>query len=434
MAELSKSDLEFILQQILIAESHAAGGDLLSMMPSAFAPFGLRTVDGSFNNLIPGQSEFGAADNNFPTLLDPVFRNDQDGDTFGQITNTNYATTTSVADADPRIISNLIVDQTANNPAAVIANGGADPVMSPGLDGIFGTADDREVFLITNTTPDEGLSAPFNGWFTFFGQFFDHGLDLVNKGDNGTIFIPLMPDDPLYNPNSSTNFMVLTRATNTATAAGADGVFNTADDVHFHNNQTTPFVDQNQTYTSHPSHQVFLREYALVDHDGNPVTPLRPLATGRLLDGAFGGLPTWAEVKEQARTKLGIHLTDADVTNLPGILTDPYGKFLPGPNGFAQLITTTGVLEGDPSANGGLGITIPANVIRTNHAFLDDIAHTAVPVGDHDGNPATPPQLLTPDADNVAGPVPDGNGGFLPQPAGTYDNGVLDGHFVMQRW
>ena len=41
-----------------------------------------------------------------------------------------------------------------------------------------------------NVTPDEGLSAPFNSWFTFFGQFFDHGLDLVNKGGNGTVFIP----------------------------------------------------------------------------------------------------------------------------------------------------------------------------------------------------------------------------------------------------
>ena len=46
--------------------------------------------------------------------------------------------------------------------------------------------------------PDEGLSAPFNSWFTLFGQFFDHGLDLVNKGGNGTVFIPLQPDDPLY--------------------------------------------------------------------------------------------------------------------------------------------------------------------------------------------------------------------------------------------
>ena len=43
-----------------------------------------------------------------------------------------------------------------------------------------------------------GLSAPFNSMFTFFGQFFDHGLDLVNKGGNGTVFVPLQPDDPLF--------------------------------------------------------------------------------------------------------------------------------------------------------------------------------------------------------------------------------------------
>ncbi len=65
---------------------------------------------------------------------------------------------------------------------------------------------------ITNVAPDEGLSAPFNSWFTLFGQFFDHGLDLVNKGGSGTVFIPLLPDDPLYDPTSATNFMVLTRA------------------------------------------------------------------------------------------------------------------------------------------------------------------------------------------------------------------------------
>ena len=28
---------------------------------------------------------------------------------------------------------------------------------------------------------------------TFFGQFFDHGLDLITKGGNGTVFIPLPP-------------------------------------------------------------------------------------------------------------------------------------------------------------------------------------------------------------------------------------------------
>ena len=41
-------------------------------------------------------------------------------------------------------------------------------------------------------TPDNGLSAPFNSFFTFFGQFFDHGLDkITTNAGNGQIFIPL---------------------------------------------------------------------------------------------------------------------------------------------------------------------------------------------------------------------------------------------------
>ena len=117
MAELIKSDLEFILQQILIAEAHAAGADLGSLLPNSFVPFGLRTVDGSYNNVLPGQTEFGASDNTFPRLVDPVFRDDADGDTMnlgpgGLVTNTDYGAAGNVADADPRIISNLVVDQT----------------------------------------------------------------------------------------------------------------------------------------------------------------------------------------------------------------------------------------------------------------------------------------------------------------------------------
>jgi hypothetical protein len=37
-------------------------------------PRGLRTVDGSFNNLVPGQQFFGAADRAFPRLTTPVFK------------------------------------------------------------------------------------------------------------------------------------------------------------------------------------------------------------------------------------------------------------------------------------------------------------------------------------------------------------------------
>ncbi len=226
--------------------------------------------------------------------------------------------------------------------------------------------------VITNSAPDEGLSAPFNSWFTLFGQFFDHGLDLVAKGGNGTVFIPLLPDDPLYVPGGTTNFMVLTRAT--LAGPGADGVMGTSDDTDRPVNTTTPFVDQNQTYTSHPSHQVFLRAYEF-NAAGDPV------ATGKLIEGGNGGMATWADLKAQAADLLGIQLVDANVGNIPLLATDPYGEFIRGLNGFPQIVTTTGLVEGDPSANGGLGILVPANAFLTGHAFLADIAHNAVPTG-----------------------------------------------------
>jgi Ca2+-binding RTX toxin-like protein len=456
MASYIRSDLEFILAQILLAEQHAATGSTDGLLPNPFVPFGLRTVDGSFNNLIAGQSEFGAADNVFPRLLTPLYRiatYDPDGpDGPAPAIVTSYTQTSGlVFDPEPRTISNLIVDQTIGNPAAVQAYVDAGQgILADGsqldgegnpypvgtlldLDGVAIPA--GQTLFLGNTTPDEGLSAPFNSWFTFFGQFFDHGLDLVTKGQNGLVFIPLQPDDPLYVDGGNTNFMVLTRATN---LPGPDGVIGTADDIHEHTNTTSPFVDQNQTYSSHPSHQVFLRAYEL--RDGVPV------ATGRLItnrelgeDGIFGtaddaelgGMATWKVVKAQARDLLGIELTDADVLSVPLLATDAYGNFLRGANGYPQVVMRTvggdGILgtaddgtelvEGNPTAPISL-----ANAVRTGHAFLDDIAHAAAPVGDHDGNPGTPQQALAADADDIAGGAP---------PAlGQFDNELLDAHFI----
>jgi hypothetical protein len=446
MAELIKSDLEFILQQIQIAEAHAAGADLTTLIPNVQVPFGLRTVDGTFNHLVSGQSEFGSADTIFPRLTDPVFRNEDD-DTFPGVTNNNYAASGNVADADPRIITNLIVDQTANNPAAVAAadaTPGSETVVSPGLDGIFGTPDDTDVFFIPNIKPDTGLSAPFNPWFTFFGQFFDHGLDLVTKGGNGTVFIPLQADDPLVagadgifgNADDlppSQRFMVLTRATNIAVHPGPDNILGTADDIHDNENTTSPFVDQNQTYTSHPAHQVFLRAYEF-NAAGDPVATGK-LIVNRLLgaDGRFGGtganadtvlggMATWGVVKAQARDLLGIQLSDYDAVNVPLVRVDPYGNFIPGTNGFAQLIIGLGadgvaqtaddvLVEGNP-----LAPISPTTVgaLRTGHQFLIDIAHSANPFNDF-GLP------LAPDADNITGNTPG---------TGFYDNELLDAHYI----
>ena len=422
MANFSKSDLAFILQQIFIAEAHAKGANLIDLLPNGQVPFGLRTVDGSYNNLVAGQTEFGAADNSFLRLLDAQYRS------------AAYAATGTVVDSQPRVISNLIVDQTANNPAAVEANAGATPVMSPGQDGVFGTADDMPVFFIPNVSADAGLTAGFNSWMTFFGQFFDHGLDLVSKSTSDIVFIPLQPDDPLYEPGSPTNFMVLSRAVRTA---GADGVVGTADDGQ--PNTTSPFVDQSQTYSSHPSHQVFLREYT-VNAAG------QPLATGRLItnrdlgadgkfgtaddgDGENGGMATWAVVKAQARDILGINLTDADVHNVPLLATDAYGNFIRGPGGMPQVVMrvsngadgiagtaddVTQLVEGNRAAPISL-----ANAVSTGHGFLDDIAHDAAPV--------VVGGVLQADADSDVGNAqPVGTGGNNL----TYDNELLDAHYI----
>ena len=39
---------------------------MIDLLANVTLPFGLRTVDGSQNNLVPSQSEFGAADNHLP--------------------------------------------------------------------------------------------------------------------------------------------------------------------------------------------------------------------------------------------------------------------------------------------------------------------------------------------------------------------------------
>ncbi|GAA4130287.1 hypothetical protein GCM10023067_47970 [Aminobacter aganoensis] len=582
--KLNKHDLEFILKQIKIAEAHASGIPLTEIrvdengnygtsgniaITQPHLPYGLRTVDGTYNNIIPGRELWGAADQTMPRLFDPNWRNETDGDSFdpdgptqpgSAVTNGNYnsgGASGSIADADPRIISNLIADQTPNNPAALIAalrhagvegdltaamasvtapyalvhavhvaegrvaswqkmkddiQGAIDAaiaagqptahltVLQPMIDGNLAAAQaaaavasaDADAYQITlpdgddadtaddvvigaqealnriatdlglefevdgrslkipNVAPDEGLSAPFNGWMTFFGQFFDHGLDLISKGGDGTIYVPLQPDDPLYVPGGFTNFMVLTRATQVE-GPGADGVLGTADDTQREAvNVTTPFVDQNQTYTSHPSHQVFLREYKL-DADG------QPLATGKLvgnrrpneLDEYFGagsvdlgGLPTWAVIKAQARELLGIELTDKDVFAIPLIRTDLYGEFVRDANGMPQVIVGLGP-DGIPNTNDDVLVsgnldnplklrlpTDPASVegitpVRTSHSFLDDIAHNAVPVIANG--------VLVVDNVVIGGIDPAGNAVQFNPLTGRntqYDNELLDKHFI----
>ena len=677
---INAADLAFILRQIRIAEAHTGGVSLTQAIQNEYGvsatdanlvPFGLRTVDGSLNNLAPGQEQFGAADQPFPRMLDPIYVNDPDGDAIDfdgpgpapGISQGNYGQSGNVVDADPRTISNLIVDQSLNNPAAIIAalkladitgadataavaaiqaahaalqaahvaaaasspaaiaalqaivdtevaeqaaaqgsydaavaadsylvpaglaavsqaaadavvgamntvgatifgtnvdqtdidnafaavaaaqaavaaataaasalaglpeapqalavqaemasllgalqtyatglslgepvsaadelqqvvdaaasaafNANLAVVLSDALDGqvdplgavagalaALGVANselaaaqanlsaaqnagaavaEAQTALtevagsygveigadggveIPNLSPDIGLSPSFNAWMTFFGQFFDHGLDLVPKAGNGKVYIPLEPDDPLIThgpdgiPNSGDEvppemaFMVVTRA----------GVDENGNSI----NLTTPFVDQNQTYTSHASHQVFLRAYHRVDLGDGPKT----LSTGELLDGTAasgskdGAIANWGEVKAQALSHLGIRLTDYDIGNVPLLATDAYGELILGPNGFAQIVmmpdlthATPWHLEGNPD-----GSVTTAGAYMTGHAFLDDIAHHAAPgFVDHDHNPAT--AAIQQIADTDPGVGDDGD-------ALTYDDEMLNAHFI----
>src|SRR5207237_2667862 len=120
---ISAEDYRFIDEQILVAQDHAAGGNLLGPGPNQVKdpqlPRGLRTVDGSFNNLVPvpDQHLFGAADRLFPRLLTPNFRDAEPAPgTTGPVTSYKQ-TTGNVFDSEPRLISNLIVDQTTTLPA-----------------------------------------------------------------------------------------------------------------------------------------------------------------------------------------------------------------------------------------------------------------------------------------------------------------------------
>lgn len=449
---VTPSDLAFILKQIKIAEAHVANttsetgpcGAMVGTGPTRIATplisHGLRTVDGSCNNLQPGQETFGAADEAFPRLAPAQFDDAESGSLGGAPSATSYDQTTgNVFDSQPRTISNLIVDQTSTNPAAVSAAGlptrsqnstgvtpcstDPDPLAVPAVDGIpLGCTPSFQTLFIPNVTTDVGLSPPYNSLFTLFGQFFDHGIDQTVKG-GGTVFVPLKNDDPLIaGPDHKTGtaddldpnlrFMVLTRGKN---QPGADGQLGTADDVRDALNTDTPWVDQSQTYTSHASHQVFLREYV------NNVEG-RPVSTGKLLGGPAGptegGMATWARVKEQAATLLGLQLEDKDALDVPMIAADPYGKFIPGPaRGLPQYVTLTGLVEGDTASP----VPVPENVRYFETPFLTDIANNAVP------NPG-----FTPDPDTVVTPslTPCAQPGFPAGCVNQYDDEILDLHFA----
>jgi len=455
-----REDLEFILDQIQIAEEHVRRGGgcetLRELIPSALLPWGLRTVDGSCNNLLPNLEQLGAADEPFPRETEPQFPDAQalefgplaENDVVGAQTSYKRGDGRTVQDRQPRLISNLVANNSIRNPAAVAAAGAAEEVggleIGPDVTG-------QNQFFIPNTAPDEGLSAPTNAFITFFGQFFDHGLDLVEKGGNGVVIMPLAPDDPLYDDTpGAKNFQMMTRASRDA---GPDGLLGTADDGPPPLNRTTNHVDQQQTYSGHSAAQVLLREYEF-DTCPSAEAPANPPAegclqpTGALLDGFGndrvmdtaddGGLATWNTVKAQALLKFGIRLDDLDGANQPLILADQYGAFIPGPErGLPQLVVGEDE-NGLILVEGDLGAPVDATpALRIGHSLFLDVSHTANP-----GKfvPAGIEPELSPDADDTINARTDDMSGLYTRGIrapgapingkATYDDELLGEHFV----
>ena len=229
---------------------------------------------------------------------------------------------------------------------------------------------------------------------TFFGQFFDHGLDLVTKGGAGTVYIPLQADDPLI--------------------AGADGIFGNGDDLPAH----LRFMALTRaTADARRQWRAAAREHHHLVHRPEPDLHLACLAPGvpaRICEGCGGPR---GQHRQAARRHRGERLgrrrdrqlgrgqgagarrcsasgsSDFDVHNVPLLLTDQYGKFIPGANGYAQLVMAPDADACHQLAQGRhrrRASPLPGS-IGTGHAFLNDIAHHAAPaIVDHDHNPATP--------------------------------------------
>ena len=461
---ISVEDTQFALTQIQIAEKHAAttnaqctvaiGLTVANCATPGTTPLGpnagdiadpllmqgLRQTDGRNNNLVtgfsvwngrsynpapaPGNSVWGSADQFFPVLTGLLWRSatfDNNNGLAGPAgASALYSNrTANLVDSAPRTISNLISDQNASNPAAVTAAGGANAV----------TGSDGSV-LIPNQPPAGGAAAPYNGTFALFGQFFDHGLDLVDKDSGHYVRVNLALDDPLY------------------CAVGSAGYGKSCSDTMFMNrttlngtlqarNTTTPWIDQNQTYTSHPSHQAFLREYVCSGVGATNVCDAShpPVATGKMADSTnpahVGDLANWTEIKQQAQDKLGINLDDYDVNNVPLLLTNEYGRFIPGPTGFPLVVKANGsdLSEGNPaspvqtvdfSATRAGAATTPASgpqdlVSRIGHAFVNDMAQGAAPLYTCGTSTAC--------VVNSAGDPQRGVAGFVPS--------ILGSHFIM---
>jgi hypothetical protein len=344
----------------------------LSIYDGAREASGFRLPIGFFNNLVSVTSwTWGATNDPFPRLTAADYNHYVQQSlanpaltAYGSAhpsfvpvadNSVNYADLNkTVVDYTPRMITQTISSSYGDHAAnvadsALTRMGVATDTITEVVTARDGTHSVQTETIVrnVNTLPGDPSTS---GIFTLFGQFFDHGLDFIDKGGQGAkIVIPLAPDDPLYrapsgqDPGNTT--ITISRATpdgytvtdqhgrpvsiagadgvwgtsDDVKATGADGVYGTADDVHgamvkpattTYTNHTSPYIDQSQSYGSNTQTTNLLREWVQDPNTG----VYRPGA--ELLDGHRTQAYNSQVFDDASSTGLGVGTTTRTVPTL----------------------------------------------------------------------------------------------------------------------
>lgn len=257
-------------------------------------PIGLRNVSGEFNNLTQDGHQWGAFNQTFirlthadyshyvhQNLSNAALNNPHfavpNGSALQEDSSSLYANPdASLVDYTPRMISQTVVsggvtfatDANGHILHTTAADGvaGVAIVSDPGLLGDLGEVDTSAPgsgqYFIRNQNTVSGDPST-TGWFTLFGQFFDHGLDFIDKpNQNATITIPLAPNDPLYGamgPDGQPVYSIKVHRASTDSSDAQGPVYKNLD---------SPYIDQNQTYGSNDAVTQLLRKW--VEDPNNP--------------------------------------------------------------------------------------------------------------------------------------------------------------------
>ena len=205
--------------------------------PTASAPFPVSTTDPKFMAGSTGTIFRRLTSKNFSQVAGGFTINDQTGAvSYDSKYELDYSVRGStdpskpyIFDASPRLISNLVSNQSGKTSLQVLDDPYAREWTQAGTQAgkrVSQRNITRHETILYGGDGENGLSTgnplPNSGFFALFGQYNDHGLAFLEKRKDDTLRIPLLPGDNLYNPGSPFNFMPLSR-TNTVQVKIGEG-------------------------------------------------------------------------------------------------------------------------------------------------------------------------------------------------------------------